>query len=91
MPYIAQDRKDKVNSQGYTEAAGDLAYKFASLIDEHFKFNGISYQVFNDVVGALENTKFDFQERFLKPYEKSKLNDNGEVYTYLSAKLKEKK
>ena len=41
--------------------------------------NGATYTTLNDVIGVLENVKFEFQRRKLAPFEDKKIKDNGDV------------
>jgi len=87
MPYITKERRLELEDTDpglNVKTAGELNYVLASIIDDYF-YNScysvaVSYQTFNDVVGVLENLKFEIQRRFLAPYEDQKIEENGEVF-----------
>lgn len=58
---------------------GDLNYQFTCLIVDYIKCHGLSYQKINDVIGALEGAKLEFQRRIVGPYEDTKIEANGDV------------
>jgi hypothetical protein len=82
MPYIKQEDRTALLS-GELEAArtaGELNFVFTQEIKEYIKIKGLSYQTINDVVGALEGAKAEFQRRVVAPYEDTKIQSNGDVY-----------
>jgi len=42
--------------------------------------NGMCYQTFNDIIGALEGCKQEFYRRMVAPYEEQKIQANGDVF-----------
>lgn len=84
MPYITQARRDAMAN--YTcdgerpITAGELNYTITKLIIEYITHEGLSYQVINDIVGALEGAKLEFYRRIAVPYEDEKREANGDVY-----------
>jgi hypothetical protein len=60
---------------------GDLNYLFSIIVNEYLEKRGLSYQIINDVVGALEGAKLEFYNRIAVPYEQKKREENGDVYT----------
>lgn len=81
MPYITADQKKALNN-GYRspENAGELNYAFTLLAREYWLRNR-NYQGINDIVGALEGAKAEFQRRIVAQYEDTKIAINGDVYT----------
>ena len=80
MPYIESQRRAEI-SKGYSEqTAGELNYSITKLIQSYINRRGLTYQHINDVVGALEGAKTEFQRRIVNPYEDSKIEENGDVY-----------
>lgn len=76
MPYITQEaRKDcqLINS-------GNLNFTLTQIVNQYLQINGRRYQTMNDIVGALEGCKAEFQRRIVNPYEDEKLQENGDVY-----------
>ena len=78
MPYIKA--KDKPRASYSPETAGELNYQFTNLMQDYVRRNGLTYQTLNDVVGALEGAKAEFQRRVVAPYEDIKIATNGDVY-----------
>jgi hypothetical protein len=60
--------------------AGELNYMLTEVIQQYFANHPKNYQSMNDVVGALESCKTEFERRIVKPYEQSKITLNGDVY-----------
>ena len=81
MPYIKQDRRDHLCAwPGYKpENAGELNYILTHIIKFYWESTG-NYQGINDIVGALEGAKAEFQRRIVIPYEDEKILENGDVY-----------
>lgn len=83
MPYIEPGRREAVRPAQRPDAprsAGELNYAITVLIARYWRDRGPSYQAANDVVGALEGAKAEFQRRVLAPYEDMKREQNGDVY-----------
>jgi len=91
MPYIKEEKRleimsiEEPSSCRYVcldnvETAGDLNYLITELVKNYFLTRGANYQAINDVVGALENAKVEFQRRVVAPYEDRKIKENGDVY-----------
>jgi hypothetical protein len=81
MPYLKPEVREKLD-MGEAEASfpGELNYLLTSLINDYVEFNGLSYTIINDVVGALECCKQEFYRRVAVPYEEQKRYDHGDVY-----------
>lgn len=77
MPYIKQDDRGKLLKQ---LNVGTLNYSLTRELISYVTVNGLSYQTINDVVGALESAKAEFQRRVAGPYEDTKIRENGDVY-----------
>lgn len=84
MPYIKQEDRQKstmtTTSLPTPKTAGELNYVFTLISKHYFQTNGANYQVINDVVGALDGAKVEFQRRIVAPYEDKKIAENGDVY-----------
>jgi len=78
MPYIKT--KDKARATHSPETAGELNFQITQAVQDFANRNGLSYQTINDVVGALESVKAEFQRRVVAPYEDFKIATNGDVY-----------
>lgn len=83
MPYIPKDRRPylaKPRSRKFADDAGELNFQVTSLILDYLEDHTISYRTINDIVGALECAKAEFQRRVVGPYESLKMQENGDVY-----------
>ena len=81
MPYIKKEARAELDTcKRSPETAGELNYAFTQLIIDYVRCAGLSYQAINDVVGALEGAKAEFQRRVAAPYEDKKIQENGDVY-----------
>ena len=47
---------------------------------KYMQQHGLNYRVINDIVGAAEGAKAEFQRRVAAPYEDKKILQNGDVY-----------
>ena len=81
MPYIKQEDKNRLEHGWAASNPGDLNYLFTGLINHYIQQRGLNYQHINDIVGALEGAKAEFQRRIVGPYEDKKIEENGDVYT----------
>ena len=79
MPYIERVRRGKVLTVIPPESAGELNYAFTTLIKDYIKRKDESYQVYNDIIGALEGAKLELYRRHTAPYEDKKIIANGDL------------
>lgn len=83
MPYITSQRREELKDGGsFARDAGELNYVITRIVLEYFCWNGRRYQQINDVVGALESCKAEFQRRIVNDYEDKKIEENGDVYRW---------
>lgn len=80
MPYINKDRRKELAECNDGETAGELNYLLTTVIHHYILDNGLTYQIINDVIGALEGAKLEFYRRIVVPYEDRKIIENGDVY-----------
>lgn len=84
MPYITQETRNELDvnypAARTPETSGELNFCITQEIKEYLDANGLSYQTINDIVGALEGAKAEFQRRVVTPYEDKKIQENGDVY-----------
>ena len=91
MPYISQEQREYLNLLQFSErhsdyrppvarTPGELNYQLTQLIMAYVLRYELSYQIINDVVGALEGAKAEFQRRVVATYENEKIKLNGDVY-----------
>jgi hypothetical protein len=86
MPYIPQaDRQEIDDKFSYTSndihSAGELNYAITLLINYYISQKGKGYSSINEVVGVLECAKLELYRRIAAPYEDSKIQQNGDVYS----------
>jgi len=88
MPYIKQDSRNSIllseeNYRGIHHGdlnnAGELNYWFTETIKRYLG-KEYNYQKLNDVIGALEGCKLEFYARKVRPYEDTKIEENGDVW-----------
>jgi len=81
MPYIKEEDRQKLDKIWDIEPqnAGELNYLFTVLIKQFLGNQGISYQKFNDAVGALEGCKLELYRKHIVEYENEKMLLNGDV------------
>lgn len=60
---------------------GDLQYMLAVAINKYLLMKGLNYQNCQDIMGALTGALGEFQRTVVGPYEQSKIEENGVVYT----------
>ena len=81
IPYITNARRSEIDVLGETPTTpGELNFALTTLILRYLRLKGKSYTTFNDIVGALEQAKDEFQRRVVHPYEEEKKKVNGDVY-----------
>lgn len=89
MPYIKPEDQRRYCARQIDTFThpGELNFAFTDLINLYIKDKGLSYQVINDVLGALSGSSLEFYRRIAVPYEVKKLEDNGDVYLDITEKL----
>lgn len=82
MPYIKQQRRKELlgEKRQNPQVAGELNFMFTTLLLDYVTLHGVSYQTFNDILGALEGAKFELYLRKIFPYEQIKAKENGDIY-----------
>lgn len=81
MPYISVDQQNmhatvtEAISNADISGAGELNFLLTKLALRYMEINGDRYAFMNDVVGAFESAKAEFQRRVVNPYEKQKAHD----------------
>lgn len=79
MPYIPLIRRQEIENGGFPLNAGELNYVITCTLIDYVEHTEKNYQTFNDISGALHNAYQEFYERVIKPYEKQKIQDNGDL------------
>ncbi len=81
MPYIEPNIRPAIDSgRMVPRTAGELNYVLTRIVLIYLKNHGLGYQSINDIVGALDGAKAEFQRRVVVPYEDAKIEENGDVY-----------
>lgn len=90
MPYIKPEQRAYVSEREMpiAETAGELNYLISRDVSRYVKQKGLSYQTFNDILGALRCVEIEIARRFIAPYEDRKLMDNGEVFGEIVEEMK---
>lgn len=81
MPYIKQGRKEALADGDTPKNSGELNYAFTLIANKYIEERGLKYANMNDVIGALEGAKMEFNRRVMVSYEDIKIKENGDVYT----------
>jgi len=79
MPYILKERRNAVLRDG-PDNSGELNYALTLVIRSYLQRHGKRYATMNDIVGALDSCKAEFQRRVVAPYEDTKIKENGDCY-----------
>ena len=82
MPYIKQKQRKELDVGCIPKDAGELNYAIHLLLAEYIKMKGESYQIYNDIMGALEGVKLELYRRRIAPYEQRKIVENGDISFY---------
>jgi len=82
MPHIIAIDKNLygVTLKNPAPNSGVLNYQLTLVILEYLRVHGLKYRTCNDIVGALENCKHEFQRQVQDSYEEEKIAENGNVY-----------
>jgi len=85
MTYNNQEERDRFESvldQLPTfKSPGELNYFITKVLLEYEnQKEGTSYQIYNDIIGALECIKQEFYRKIIVDFENYKCDFNGEVY-----------
>jgi len=82
MPYIKpKDRAAILLNETNIKTAGDLNYFITTIVNWYINEHGKSYSTLNEVIGVLECAKLELYRRIVAPYEDTKIDQNGDVYT----------
>jgi hypothetical protein len=79
MPYIKEERRQRMWIEA-PQNAGELNYAITKLLVGYWNSQGRCYQRINDIIGAVEGAKAEFQRRVVGKYEDQKIKENGDVY-----------
>jgi hypothetical protein len=79
MPYIKNILRVAIAEGSPPQTAGELNYCITKMLLEYMG-DKYDYQRINDVIGALEACKMEFNRRIVVPYELTKIESNGDVF-----------
>jgi len=85
MPYIKKNKRDEMKglinalSDQIGGMPGNLNYVITKLVLNSMPQKP-TYFNYNEMVGVLECAKQEFYRRAAVPYEKNKIDENGDVY-----------
>ncbi len=83
MPYIEKQQRSLIDYNSILpNTAGQLNYKIHTILEEYVKANGVNYQTYNDMIGALEAAKLELYRRSVSNYEDLKIKENGDIKFY---------
>lgn len=85
MPYVGQEARKQLNVGAVPKNAGQLNYVVTKACLRYLRNlekpgRKISYQDYNDVIGALECAKQEIYRRMVAPHEDIKKTENGDVF-----------
>lgn len=80
IPYIRKDLRKNYHYTGHTGSCGELNYAITQLCKEYLEDNGEKYQIYNDIIGALEGAKLELYRRKVSIYEDKKCEENGDIW-----------
>jgi hypothetical protein len=88
MPYIPQTQREDIHmeliEQGLDfvpENAGELNFIVSTFVNNYLVAKGVRYANINEMMGALECAKHELYSVVAEPYEATKCEENGPVYT----------
>lgn len=86
MPYIEKQQRNLINYNSILpNTAGQLNYRIHTILEEYVEAAGVSYQTYNDMIGALEAAKLELYRRAVSGYEDKKIKENGDINFYTNA------
>ena len=91
MPYIGKQSRERLKpltdaiKNEYFNNPAELNYLVAMITDHYLDqtHTKISYQRYNDVIGALEANKLELYRRSVSDYEDKKIKENGDLNEWI--------
>lgn len=81
MPYIqSETRRYELRTGALPETPGELDYVLMLHVLRYLKYQELSFNTLNSIIGVLDNVKDEFRRRMVHPYENRKCAENGEVF-----------
>lgn len=82
MPYVAKADRVGLELSHHATTPGELNYLLSITVLDYLERQGLSYTSCNDIIGAFESAKREFQHRVVDPFEASKMRSNGDLEQY---------
>lgn len=76
MPYLRKDLRREDNYQ----SDGALNYQITQVCRRYLSENGERYDIYEDIIGALECAKLEFYRRKVAKYENRAIVKNGDIF-----------
>ena len=86
MPYINKNMRALAYDRPMI--SGELNYQLTVNILQYWERKTPCYDTINEIIGALEGCKAEFQRRIAAPYEDKKIKENGDVYNAMKHRTK---
>lgn len=82
MPYILGSQRARVEPRagGPATNAGELTYQLTRLLVNYLQGTGLKFVHIAECLGALSATQLEFYDRVVRPYEDTKIKENGDCY-----------
>lgn len=81
MPYITKEQRRGLTPTPWSPTdAGELTFQLTLVIEDYRAMHPVGFRTFAEIIGALEQTKDEFQRRVIHPYEDRKRELHGDVY-----------
>jgi hypothetical protein len=87
MPYIPKVIRERLDTKieflaDDIQTVGDINYVISRIIGMFLLRSGISYHVMSGILGTLHAAANEFYARIIRPYEDTKITENGDVHEY---------
>lgn len=82
MPYIKKEHRVPLELSRHPNTPGELNYLLTVTCLDYLDRHKLSYGTMNDIIGAIESAKREFQRRVVDPYEDDKMRSNGDLDQY---------
>ncbi len=80
MPYIKSEAKEALAEGQPISTPGNLTYLLQQTIRRYWVNSPQNYVAIAEILGSIRGAEFDFEQRIVKPYERQKLESNGDVW-----------
>lgn len=82
MPYIKKTDRVSLELTRHATTPGELNYLLTVTALDYLDRHKLSYKTLNEIIGAFECAKTEFQRRIVDPYETVKQHENGDLDQY---------